>query len=486
MNHYRCSALSSLALTFFLTVLTLGSPPPDTHTNIVIILVDDLGWSDLACYGADLHETPNIDRLAAEGVRFTDAYSASPVCSPTRASIMTGKHPARLHMTIWHEGSLEAVRDRELIPPQTVANLPHSEVTVAEVLKNDGYATAHVGKWHLGAAGYYPETQGFDVNIGGTFWGAPPTFFYPYRGAFGSRRELRYVPGLTGGRKGEYLTDRLTSEAIAWLGSKSDGSFFLHLAFHTVHTPIEGKPEIVEKFRQKLSPELRHQNAEFAAMVKSLDENVGLLLAKLEQLGVADETAVFFLSDNGGYIGRNRGNKVTDNAPLRSGKGSVYEGGIRVPLIVRWPGVTPAGSVCSEPVISSDLYPTLLEISGQSGDASHNADVDGLSLAPLLKDPSARLQRDALHFHYPHYYFSPPTKPVSAIRARDWKLVEHHTDGRLELFRLKDDLSETHDLSAVNPEKARALRERLMAWRGRVGAQMPRRNPDFRPSPARR
>jgi len=401
--------------------------------NVLFILADDLGWSDVGVYGADLHETPSIDRLAAEGVRFTEAYAAAPICSPTRASILTGKHPARLHMTIWYEGALRAVRDRELIPPETVADLPHAEVTLAELLGTAGYLTAHVGKWHLGAAAHYPEAQGFDINIGGTFWGAPATYFYPYRGAFGRDGELRYVPGLAGGREGEYLTDRLTAEAIKVMENAAGRPFFLYLAYHAPHTPIEGKPELVERYAARIRPGMRHRNAAYAAMVRSLDENVGRLLAKLEQLGIAERTAVIFTSDNGGYIGRYREEQVTDNSPLRSGKGSLYEGGIRVPLIVRWPGVTRAGTISSEPVVSTDLCRTVLEIAGVKDGAHGGVAADGQSLVKLLREPEGRLEREALYFHYPHYYHAPPTAPVSAVRAREWKLIEHFTDGRIEL-----------------------------------------------------
>jgi len=468
------TAASALATRARATAQTTSTRP-----NFVFILVDDLGWADVGCYGSDLHETPNIDRLARQGMRFTDAYAAASVCTPTRASIVTGKAPARLHMTIWHEASANPPRNRKLIPPITVGNLPHKEVTIAEVLKDADYTTAHIGKWHLGDAGHYPQTQGFDVNIGGSLWGAPATFFYPYSGSQRYGGEFRYVPHTEFGSEGEYLTDRLTDEALAAMDKVKDGPFFLNLCYHTVHTPIEGKPELVEYYKKKLKPEMHHQNCEYAAMVHSLDENVGRVLNKIDELGVADRTVVVFFSDNGGFVNQFNRKTVTNNYPLRSGKGSLYEGGVREPLIVRWPGVTKAGSQCHELVSSCDFYPTFLDITGLAGDAEHNADMDGQSLVPLLKDPAATLGRDTLCWHYPHYY--PTTTPVSAIRQGPWKLLEYFEDNHIELYNLDNDLAEKNDLARRMPEKAKELRKRLNQWRQSVNAQMPSPNPKFSP-----
>jgi len=446
--------------------------------NFVFILVDDLGWSDVGCYGSDLHETPNIDSLAQQGMRFTDAYAAAPVCSPTRASIMTGKYPARLHMTIWYEGSADPPHNRKLIPPITEGNLPYEQVTIAEALKEAGYFSAHIGKWHLGDATHYPETQGFDVNIGGTLWGAPTTYFYPYNGSSLWDEDFRYVPHLEFGNKGEYLTDRITEEAIEVLKRVKDRPFYLNLCYHTVHTPIEGKSELIEHYKQKVKPGMHHQNCEYAAMVHCLDENIGRLMSALDELEIADNTIVFFFSDNGGYVNQYKKKVVTNNYPLRSGKGSLYEGGVREPLIVRWPGITKAGSVCREPVSSIDFYPTMMGISGLKGDPTHNADMDGLSLASLLKNPNAKLDRNTLYWHYPHYYAT--TSPVSAIRQGDWKLLEYFEDNHVELYNLKNDIQEKEDLADKMQAKAEELRESLHKWRESMNAQIPKVNPQYK------
>lgn len=445
---------------------------PSNQPNILLILADDLGWADLGCYGADLHQTPNIDRLALAGVRFTDAYAASPVCSPTRASIMTGKHPARLHITTWYgdavDPSVNKQKNAKLIVPHSQHNLPHEEVTVAEVLQQAGYVTAHLGKWHLGDSRHDPQTQGFDVNIGGTFSGCPASFFHPFIDADGNP-----MPNLQTGVEGEYLTDRLTDEALEILEQQSSRPFFLSLNYYSVHTPIEGKPELVERYRQEIKPESLHRNPAYAAMVHSLDEGVGRILQKLDTLGIAERTVVILFSDNGGAHYQHKNQTITNNSPLREGKGTLYEGGTRVPLIVRWPGVSHAGTVCRRPVISTDLYPTILDIASLSGDPEHNAAVDGRSLVPLLKQPAARLDRDELCWHFPHYYYGMNT-PVSSIRAGDWKLMEYLQEGRVELYHLKHDLGEKKDLAPELPAKAEELRRRLHAWRRRVDAPMPK------------
>lgn len=455
------------ALPAFLLVSSAGA---QQRPNVLFILVDDMGWTDLEGYGSDLHRTPRIDALAKQGMRFTNAYSASPVCSPTRASIMTGKHPAKLHMTIWREAAKRPPLDRPLLPPITRDSLPHDEFTIAEVLHEAGYMTAHVGKWHLGTAEHYPQTQGFDYNVGGTLWGAPQTFFYPYSGSQ-TFSGLRYVPHLGGGQAGEYLTDRLTSEAIRILRAERGKPFFMHLAFHTVHTPIEGKPAVVERYRQRIREGMRHRNPHYAAMVHALDENVGRVLDALDDLGVADSTLVILTSDNGGYINNFNGMQVTDNFPLRSGKGSLYEGGIRVPAIVRWPGVTTPGAESDVPISSIDYYRTILSATGLPGDREYNRTVDGIDLTPLINDPGHAPDRAALYFHYPHYYAT--TTPASALRVGRWKLLRYYEDSRVELYDLAADLGERRDLAGDKPEIAAALTERLEAWWDRMGAQHP-------------
>jgi arylsulfatase A-like enzyme len=443
--------------------------------NIVFILADDLGWADLGCYGADLHETPHLDHLARQGLRFTQAYAMS-VCSPTRAAILTGQHAARLRMTVWREASLERPArvlssKSRLLPPVTVHDLPHAQVTVAERLKAVGYLTFHVGKWHLGDADHSPETQGFDVNIGGTHWGAPNSYFWPFRGTnrFG---DFRYVPALGLGQPGDYLTDRLADEAIRLIDAAGGRPFFLNLWFHSPHTPIEGKPKLVAYYEAKRRPSFHHQDAGYAAMVHALDENVGRVLHHLESRGLADRTIVIFTSDNGGYVNAERTSSqpVTTNWPLRSGKGSLYEGGIRVPLITRWPSTIPPGTVTDQPVTCMDFCRTLAELGGAGDDTSP----DGVSLLPVLRDPKATLPRDTLFFHFPHYYAT--TTPVSAVRHGDWKLLEYLEDGRVELYNLKGDPGETADLADREPDRVRTLRARLDSWRRELDVPMPTPN----------
>jgi len=475
--------LASLALVL---ATCSGSPAVQNRSrpNFVVFLVDDLGWTDLDVQGSDLYQTPNIDRLAAEGVRFTNAYAACTVCSPTRAALMTGMYPARTHVTDWIRGHIRPYA--KLRVPDWTMKLEHRYTTIAEALKAAGYRTAHVGKWHLMPTGepdqddYLPTRHGFDVNIGGNQWGSPPTYFHPYR-----RRGRTIGPLPPGGKEGDYLTDRLTDEALKILDEWRDEPFFLYFAYYAVHTPIMANDEETARFRPLVKEGMRHRNPVYAAMVAAVDRSVGRVRAKLAELGAADRTVIIFTSDNGG-LDRHGTGDPTENAPLREGKGTAYEGGVRVPAIVYWPGVTPAGATSDEPVITMDYYPTILEIAGVEGDPEHNAHVDGLSLVPLLKNPQARLNRDALYWHYPHYHAQGAT-PYSAIRAGDWRLVEFFEDGHAELYNLADDLGETHDLAAEMPEKVKELRARLEAWRNSVGAQLPTPNPDYDPkNPMRR
>ncbi|MBT6449112.1 MAG: sulfatase [Verrucomicrobiales bacterium] len=462
---------------WILLSLLLFAQAEAAKKNVVFILVDDWGWADAGVQGSDFFETPNIDRLAREGMRFTQAYAAAAICSPTRAAILTGKSPARLDMTIWHEGAVRGgPKSKRLLEAKAQPNLPRGEVTLAELFKKEDYFTAHIGKWHLGKAAFYPETQGYDVNIGGTYWGAPATFHWPYRGPWSKfDPELRYVP-VGSGKSGDYLTDQLTDHALRIITQQKDRPFFLSLWFHTVHTPIEGKPDLVKRFEKK-PPGKIHSHAEYAAMLASLDENVGRVLRRIDDLKLTDHTVVILTSDNGGVdfsTAKSDNRPPTSNAPFRSGKGTLYEGGLRVPLIIRWPGRTKAGSECAAQVTSQDFFPTLADALGQTEVPRH----DGVSLLPLLNNPQASLNREALFWHYPHYY--PRMTPASAIRAGDWKLIQYYEDNRLELFNLKTDPAETKNLAATQPAKTKALRKKLDAWRKETDAKAPTKNPDWR------
>ena len=441
---------------------TSGAAKP----NFVFILIDDLGWADIGCFGSTYHETPNIDRLASKAMRFTNAYAACPVCSPTRASIMTGKYPARLHITDWIAG--EGNRpSQKLRVPDWQKHLPLEETTVARALKAVGYATASIGKWHLGGPDYYPEHHGFDLNIAGGHIGHPASYFWPYQG------KSHTVAGLQEeGKDGEYLTDRLTDEAEKFIAASKDQPFFLYFAHYAVHTPLMAKPDRLAKYRAKTLAG-GQKNATYAAMVENVDDSVGRILRRLETLGLAERTVVVFMSDNGGLWPQ-----ATSNAPLRAGKGFPYEGGIREPLIVTWPGVTKPGATCAVPVSSIDFFPTLLEIAGVPPPGA----VDGISLVPLLKQAGVPA-RDALYWHYPHYWggVPPRVRPFGAVRAGDWKLIEFYEDGRVELYNLKDDIGEAHDLAKDKPDKVAELRAKLRQWRLSVGAQMPTPNPNYKP-----
>jgi arylsulfatase A-like enzyme len=439
-------------------LLLLGAAAED-KPNIVFILIDDLGVTDLGCAGSPFYETPNIDRLAAGGMTFTNSYAACTVCSPTRASLLTGKYPARLHLTDWIPGY--SMPKAKLKVPDWTQALPLDEVALPRALKGAGYATGIFGKWHLGKEENSPEKFGFDVNVGGTHQGHPPSYFNPYK-----------IPAISGGEKGEYLTDRLTDDALRFIREHHDKPFFVYFPHYAVHNPVQAKPELVEKYKAKAKPGAPHRNAGYAAMIESVDQSVGRVVAALEELKLRDKTLVVFTSDNGGLLPN------TSNAPFRAGKGSAYEGGVRVPLIVSWPGTVAAGRKCETPVVTLDWYPTFLELAGVPRAASQV--VDGASLVPLLREKGT-LERDAIYWHYPHYSPQYPS-PHGAIRQGDWRLVEFYEDGRAELYNLKDDAGEAKDLAAERPDKARELRKKLAQWRDAVGAQMPAPNPNYEPS----
>ncbi len=464
-----------IAIIFFLFSCSKEKKPP----NLVFILVDDLGWADVKCNNPEsFYDTPNIDRLAASGVRFVNAYSANPVCSPSRAAILTGKHPNRLNITDWIPG--DDPKKRPLLGPQDANELALEEITLAEKLKEKGYITAFVGKWHLGNEGFYPEDQGFDINIGGHDKGSPPGGYYsPYNN-----------PKLKDGPEGEYLTDRLADESIKFVTENRDVPFLLYLSFYTVHTPIQAAKKHINKYTEKRNrlemdtipfrsegdgwSKLEQENAAYASMVAAMDENVGRLLETLEAQGLNDNTWVVFTSDNGGLSTLVGKNAPTSNSPLRAGKGWCYEGGIRVPLIIAGPGVVEPGRNENEPVIGMDFFPTLLGIAGVQHEKN-----DGENLLPILTE-KIPLKRNSLFWHYPHYHGS-AWKPGSALRQGDWKLIYFYEDERTELFNLKDDPQETTDIAAENPQKVSKLKKLLDEDLQASGAKFPIPNPDFVP-----
>ena len=460
MNHFAKTTIALLVISAFLTLKIEAAEANEPHPpNIVFILADDLGWRDLGCYGNKIHETPNIDKLASQGMRFTNGYAACPVCGPTRASILSGKFPSRLGYThnwltpnpeeqpFWGEG----------IPRTRHAFMKLEEFTLAEALKVAGYQTAFVGKWHLGEAPYYPHRQGFDVNVGGSHWG------HPYEGYFSPYK----MPNLENGPKGEYLTDRLTSEAIRVMDdfSREKKPWLMYLSYYTVHAPFHAKEEKIRKYQKKARQANATLNAAYAAMVESLDENVGRLLQWLDDQKLQENTIVVFTSDNGGF------RAATHNRPLRGYKGELHEGGIRVPWIVQWPGVTKPGSVCDKPVISTDFYPTILEMTGQALRSEQH--VDGMSLEPILAGDSD-LDRGPMVWHYPHDRIS---KPSSAIRVGDWKFIQYYKDGRQELYNLKRDIGESDNLANRMTEKAAEMKARLDAMLKEHGAKFPAPDP---------
>lgn len=463
-------AFTSAAL-LLLTIFSAPSAPAQVNgrrpPNVVLVYADDLGWADLGAYGSRFHRTPNLDALARRGVLFTNAYAAAPVCSPSRAALLTGKHPARLRLTDWLPGRPDSPAQK-LLRPAIRQSLPREELTLAELLKSAGYATASVGKWHLGGSG--PVEHGFDLNIAGDNHGTPVSYFYPYA------RGGETTPGLEEGKPGEYLTDRLTDEAEKFIETNKGRPFFLYLPHYAVHIPMKARPELVERYRASADPTRPQHNPVYAAMIQSLDESVGRVMAKLEQTGLLDSTLVIFTSDNGGLsVEEGPNTPPTSNLPLREGKGFLYEGGIRVPLVVYWRGVTRAGGVSPAPVSGLDLFPTVAEACGLPP-----VENDGASLLPLLRRPGVTRRRRALYWHYPHYS-NQGGRPSGALREGDYKLVEFFEDDRAELYDLRRDPGETRDLSARLPAKAGELRRRLSRWRAGVGAQMPAVNPDYRP-----
>ena len=430
--------------------------------NILFILIDDLGWMDLEFQGNRLVDTPALNRFAKQGMRFTDAYAAAPVCSPTRAAIMTGLFPARLKITNHIPDQPRFIPDQPKVLPADMLNyLPSEKITVAELLKEAGYSTAFLGKWHLsgtgrGEAKWEPTAQGFDLNIGGCAYGGPPTFFDPYR-----------IPNLPDRQKGEYLPDRLADEAINYMKQTDGNPFFLCLWNYTVHWPMEAPEELLKKYEDRKGAGLN--DTRYGAMIEAMDRSMGRILQFLDDSGLSENTLVVFTSDNGGFGG------VADNRPLRAEKGYLYEGGIRVPLVIRWPGVVSPETVESTPVISTDFFPTLLEAASIKVPETYEG--DGVSLLPVLKMEEGTFSRESIYFHYPNYAFHRSNRLGSAIRRGDYKLIEWLDDGTFELYNLAEDLEESNDLSDEKPLLAEAMLKQLHDWREKVDAEMPKAVP---------
>jgi len=434
---------------------TTGRPP-----NFVFILIDDMGWTDLGFMGSRYYETPRIDALASEGVVFKQAYSNAPNCAPTRACLMSGQYTPRHGVYTVGTPERGPAKRRKLIPTPNTTELGTEHVTIAEALKPAGYTCACIGKWHLGAeAPYRPQDRGFDV-------------------VYDRSKRGHYADD------GQYLTDRLTDESVKFIEAQRERPFFLYLSHHAVHTPIQAKAELTAKYEQK-TPLDGHNNAKYAAMIESVDQSVGRVLDTLDELDLARNTVVFFFSDNGGYA------NATSIEPLRGSKGMLYEGGIRVPAIVRWPGVTRPGRVCDVPIIGTDFYPTMLEMAGVPKPAGYT--LDGESLVPLLAEKSD-LERHAIFWHFPAYLEPYNDKqwpwrisPAGAIRQGDWKLIEFFEDGRLELYNVRDDISEAKNMADKQPERVKAMHAKLLEWRRRIKAPVPTRlNPKFDPAALKR
>ena len=458
------SAILAVAAVGFAASLHAADKP-----NVVLIVADDLGARDLGCCGSTYYHTPNIDRLAKQGVRFTDAYASCPVCSPSRVALLTGKHPARLNITDWLPGQPDRP-GHKLSRPVLNQHLPLEEVTLAEAFKAAGYATGHIGKWHLGGDGFGPTDQGFDLNVGGSNIGHPPTYFAPYR------NKNRTIPGLDDAPAGEYLTDRLGVEAGKFIKANAAKPFFLYLPHYAVHTPLQAKKNVVAKY--KPGPDGTQGNPTYAAMVESMDEAIGTVLAALDDAKIADKTVVVFTSDNGGLATlEGMPHAPTYNGPYREGKGYLYEGGVRVPLIVRGPGVGKPGTTNPTPVTGCDLYPTLLDVCGVAADGATS---DGVSFAAALKGEV--MEHGPIFWHYPHYA-NQGSRPGGAVRSGDWKLIEFYETGRRELYNLKSDVSESRNLAAEKPDVVKELASQIDGWRTAVGAKMTTPNPDYHPNP---
>ncbi|MGK7395252.1 MAG: sulfatase [Candidatus Cyclobacteriaceae bacterium M3_2C_046] len=443
-------------------------PPP----NIVFILVDDLGWSDIGTFGSEFYDTPNVDQLAAEGMKFTNAYAACPVCSPTRASIMTGKYPVTVDITDWIPGR-SSREDEKLRGPEDRDNLALTQQTMAELLKAKGYKSISIGKWHLGGEGYLPTDQGFDINVAGYHFGSPPSYYYPYQNQRSPDWQLDKLAQKA--RKGTYLTDQLAKEAVNFINDHKDSPFLVYLTFYAVHIPLQPKDSLFEIYQEKArtNPGPHQDNPYYAAMVKSMDEGVGRVMKALEANDLSDNTLVFFMSDNGGLsVKEGQHTPATNNYPLKHGKGYLYEGGIREPMIVKWPPQVPAGTVSETVITSTDFLPTILEAAGFDS----IPEMDGKSFMPVLNQQE--FDRGPVFWHYPHYS-NQGGLPGGVVRMGDYKLIEFYEDGALELYNLREDISEQNNLVEQMPDKAEALHQLLVNWRQEKKAKMPIPNPDY-------
>lgn len=475
MNNYLRIFLLVVGVPFFAPT----ARAEDNQWNIIVVLVDDLGWMDLSCQGSDFYRTPHIDRLAATGMRFTDGYAACAVCSPTRAAMMTGRYPARLGITDWiraefqlrnrqgPSATIEGYHDggRALLTPVNESVLPHSELTIAEVAKQQNYKTCFIGKWHLGGKGFLPTDQGFDFNHGGWDYGQPPSYFDPYT----NKRLDMGIPTLQPREPGEYLTDREADMAVQFITDHKDEPFLLYLSHYAVHTPIQAKKDLVTKYQAKKDGK-GQDNAAYAAMVESVDDAMGRIEATLAEHELTDQTVIIFTGDNGGL---DNNNNPTDNAPLRIGKGYAYEGGIRVPWIIRWPGVTKPASVSNQPICSIDLMPTLASL--LKAKLPQDLTIDGIDLRPALEGKP--LANRSLFWHFPHYRHRGGRDPYSIIRQGNFKLIKFYDPPKLELYNVQQDISEANNLLPTNAAKAKALELQLATHLNAVNARLPRPNP---------
>lgn len=475
--------LSLLAVTALAGGL-FAAETPARLPNVIFLLADDLGWRDTSCYGSRFYETPSVDRLARRGMRFTNAYAANPFCSPTRASILTGQYPGRIRLTVpvchFKEERKETVMPASagpavrLLTPECFTRFPLDYITIAERFREAGFATAHFGKWHLGWPPYGPESQGFESNLpGGSYPGPYPSYFAPYK-----------MDGFPDGPEGEHIDERLTRHAVEFLEKNKDRPFFLNFWLFSVHAPYQAKADLIERYRGRINPGDPQRSATMGGMIHSMDDCIGRVLDAVDRLGLADNTVIVFTSDNGGnmydYVEETT---PTSNDPLRNGKGTIYEGGIRVPLIVAWPGSVEPGSENDAVVSSIDYHPTLLEILGMAPKPGQV--IDGVSLAPALKR-SGPVPREAIFCHFPHNGAKGAHGPATSVRQGDWKLIRFHCDGpgnadRFELYHLGDDIGEARNLADSMPEKVKELDALIRGHLQATGALVPVPNPAFDP-----